>query len=221
MVWTYRIRELNSFRMEHELYPSENTIDPYEFHVFAFAVDPSTNLPIDIAQFTIADSLDGFTITSRGMEITKDFTYDAGSGSTTVEIVARALEVEVGRSKLIKALNMCMFATNWALTIASAYVVFSAVTKGRVDFMIVILYSSMAMAILSIQKFYINPPPFGTLLGMPRYTRLFYSLITHPPDALGFYSQATIVAICFTMLLYTATKSYLSAEGAVRSHEKA
>ena len=131
-------------------------------------MDPSTNLPVDIARLAIADSLDGFTVSTRGMEMTKDFVYNTGIGSKTVEIVAHALEVEISRSKFTQALNMCMFATNWGLTIASTYVVISAVTKGRVDFMVVILYSSMGVAILGIQKFYVNPPPFGEFLGMRR-----------------------------------------------------
>ena len=181
IVRIYRIQELVSFRTQHELNLSENSIDSYAFHVFAFVMDPSTNLPVDIAQFAIADSFDGLTISSHTVNITKNFTYNTGGGSIMVEVVARALEVEISRSKFMRGLTMSMFATNWALTIASAYIVFTAVTKGRVDFMVVILYGSMGMAILGIQKFYINPPPFGALLGMFRSARLFHSLITHPP----------------------------------------
>ena len=40
-------------------------------------------------------------------------------------------------------------------------------------------------------------------------------------DVVGFFSQATIVAICFMMLLYTATKSYLSSQGPSQTREKA
>jgi hypothetical protein len=180
MTRIYRTRELNSFRTKHELHRSEKFVDSRTFHAFAFAIDPATNLPVDIAQFTIANSFNDFTMSSRNMKVTKDFTYDTDSGPTTVEIIAHALEVEISRSKFAQALTMCMFATNWVLTIASAHIVFSAVTKGRVDFMAVILHSSVALAILGIRRLYVSPPPFGAFLGILCHNRPFHSLMIYP-----------------------------------------
>jgi hypothetical protein len=132
----------------------------------AFAIDPTTNVSVRIARFAVRNSLDGFTMTSRGRNVAEAFTYDTGSGTTTVEIEAHALEVEIRRSKLPQALTLCMFATNWVLTIVSTCIAFSAVTKGRVGFAAVILHGSMALAITGIRELYLSPPPFGAFLGM-------------------------------------------------------
>lgn len=166
-IGTHSIRKLNSFRTEHKLCQLQHSTDSYAFHTFAFAIDPATNVSLGIAQFAIGNSLSRFTISSRGRNVVRAFAYDTGSGATTVEIEARALEVEISRSKLPQALTMCMSATTWVLTIASSYITFSAVTKGRVGFAAVILHGSVAFAIASIRELYLSSPPFGAFLGMP------------------------------------------------------
>jgi hypothetical protein len=162
-VATHSIRKLNNFRTEHKLH--RHSTNSYAFHTFAFAIDPATNVSLGITQFAVGSSLNGFTISSRGRNVAKAFTYDTGSGATTVEIEARALEVEIRRSILPQALTMSMFTTTWVLTILSAYITFSAVTTGRVGFAAVILHGSVAFAIASIRGLYLSPPPFGAFLG--------------------------------------------------------
>ena len=63
-------------------------MDTYTFRAFVFAIDPVTNLSVDIARFTIADSADGFTVARLS---TRE--------DTTIGIGSRALEVEFRRSK--------------------------------------------------------------------------------------------------------------------------
>lgn len=188
--------------------------------MFGFAVDPSTNLPIDMARFAIANSVDGYTITSRTTNITKDFTYNTDSGPTTTEILAHGLEVGISRSGFTQALTMCMFVTTWVLTIVSTYFAFSAVKKGRVDFAIVILHASIVLAISGIQKIYTSPPPFGISLGMLLCRASVVQPDGIPLDTWGSFSQAAIVAFCSMMLLFTATKSYLSTKWPSKSREK-
>jgi len=187
------IRELHTFWTGHELHPSGPSADSYTFHVFAIAVDPVTNLSVNIAQFAIVNSLDGFTISSRGAEAMKRFNYDTDGGPKTVEIESRALDVQIRHSKSAKMLNICIFATNWALTLVSTYIACKATTTGRVDFAVVLVHGSMVLAISSIRKLYVSPPPFGAFT-----------------DSVGFFSQIAIVALSSVMLLYTASKSYLS-----------
>ena len=172
---TNSILKFSSFRTEHELRPSRHSLHSYTFETFGFVVDTTTNLSVDIAQLTIADSLDGFTTSSRGMKTIKQFVYDTGGAHKTVEIEARALEVEIRRSRLAQTLTMCMLATNWALTIASTYATFEAVTYGRVNFAAVIAHGSIALAITGIRQLYLGPPPFGALLGScPTFTPAGY-----------------------------------------------
>jgi len=198
------IRELNSFRTNHELHPSGSSVYSYAFHAFAFAVNPATNVSVDIARFAITNPSDSFTTSSRSTNVTKGFVYDTDSGPTTVEIVAHALDVEISHSRLTQGISLCMFATNWILTITSAYITFSAVTKGRVGFAVVILHGSMVFAILGIRGLYASSPPFGAFL-----------------DAVGLFSQITIAVACSTVLFHTAVKSYLPARVSSRSPDKA
>lgn len=177
MARMYRIWGLNSFRTEHGLHPLESPANSYAFAVFAFAIDPITNLSVDIGQFTIANSFDGFTTSARDTKMMKDFTYNADSGPRTVEIVAHVLEVEICRSKSARALAFCMFTTNWALTIMSAYLAFSAIRTGRVSFAMVILHASMMLAIPSIRSLYVSLEPLGAFSGMFRHTPLLHSLM--------------------------------------------
>ena len=91
-----------------------------------------------------------------------------------MEIEAHALEVKIRESILLQALTMCMFTTTWVLTILLAYITFSAVMKGKVGFMAVILHSSVAFAIASIWELYLSPPPFGAFLGTLLITAPFH-----------------------------------------------
>lgn len=97
--------------------------------------------------------------------MTKQFVYDTSSGRKTLEVEARALEVEIRHSNLAQAFTMCVFATNWALTIASTYTAFEAMAQGRVNFAAAIAHGSIALAIVSIRQLYLGPPPFGAFLG--------------------------------------------------------
>ena len=165
-IGTGSIRELHTFWTGHELHPSGPSIGSYTFRVFAIAIDPATNRSVNIAQFAIANPLGGFTISSRDTKTMERFAYDADSGPTTVEIESRALDVDIRRSKSAHILNVCIFTTNWVLTLVSAYIAGKAATNGRVDFAVVMVHGSMALAIPNIRKLYISPPPFGAFIGI-------------------------------------------------------
>lgn len=123
---------------------TKHSVDSYSFHVFAFALDPVTNLSVDIAQLAFTDSLDGFTTSARGMKMTKVITTNVGGEQATKEIECHFLEAEIRRSKLSQALGLCILTTTWILTLLSVLRTFAAVTKGRVDFAEVALHSLMA-----------------------------------------------------------------------------
>jgi hypothetical protein len=83
-----------------------------------------------------------------------------------VEVKSRMLTVVIRYSTLALALTACMFTANWVLTLASLYIAFSAVTKGRVTWSAFMLHGTMALVIPSIRKLYLCPPPFGVFLGV-------------------------------------------------------
>jgi hypothetical protein len=157
------------FATEHKLHPSGRfpiPFDSYSFQVFAYAMDPATNQSADVARFSIPFSPDGFTVRSHETEVTKKFTCNTDNGPTTVEVKSRMLTVVIRYSVFTLALTMCMFAANWALTLTSLYITFSAMTKGRVTWSAFTLHGTMALAIPWIRKLYLCPPPFGVFLGL-------------------------------------------------------
>ena len=130
-------------------------MDTYTFRAFVFAIDPVTNLSVDIARFAFADSADGFTVARLS---TRE--------DTTIGIGSRALEVEFRRSKPSgSTITMCMLAMSWALTLVSAYITLVAMTKGRIDSTTITIHASTVLGILGIWIVYADGQPFRADLG--------------------------------------------------------
>ena len=160
---------LEKFETVHEMRASERfrgPLDPYTFQLFAFAINPADNLSIDIAQFSVPGSPNGFTVSSHEADVTNQFMYGAGSGSEIMQAKSRALTITIQYSAFTLALTACMFIANWALTLASLSITFSAIKRGRVTWSAFMLHNTMAFVILSIRKLYLCPPPFGVFLGV-------------------------------------------------------
>ena len=194
------------FETEHELHASSRfpvPFDSYTFQAFVFAINPVSNQSVDIAQFTVPSSPDGFTIYFTDVDVEKRFTYDTGEGSTTVEVKSRLLTVVIRYSALTLTLTTCMFATNWVLTFASMYIAISATTEGSVTWSAFVLHGTMALIIPSIRNLYLCPPPFGVYLGMiyalPRSAKTQLPFL----DTVGFFSQLIILFFCSTALLHS------------------
>ena len=157
------------FETEHELHPLGRfpvPFDSYTFQAFAFAINPTSNQSVDIARFLVPSSPNGFAICSNDTEVVRQFIYNTSDGPATVEVKSRLLTAVIRYSTLALALTACMFVANWALTLASLYIAFSAMTKGRVTWSAFTLHGTMALVIPSIRSLYLCPPPFGAYLGV-------------------------------------------------------
>lgn len=198
------IRELSSFKTEHDLHPSTHNTDSYTLHLFAFAIDPSTNLSINIHRFEVPNSLDGFTISSSATRVVKEFSYITTNGFTVTGVDSSALTVEIKRSDLSQALNVCILVTSWVLTLGLAYVTVTGARNGRVDFMVLFLYVSVALAIASLRRLLVSqPPPFGEYV-----------------DTVGSLSQIAVMTLSSVALAYNLLKPYPSRKIYPRSLEK-
>lgn len=162
---------LDKFETVHEMRASgrfPEPLDSYTFQLFAFAINPADNLSVDIAQFSVPSSPNGFIVSSpvHEADVTNQFTYDAGNGSEMIQVKSRALTITIQYSAFTLALTACMSVANWALTLASLCITLSAIKKGRVTWSAFILHNTMTLVILSIRKLYLCPPPFGVFLGV-------------------------------------------------------
>jgi hypothetical protein len=59
------------------------------------------------------------------------YTYDSGTGQTTMEVHSRVVYIEAKRSRFAQALTLCLFLVNWALSVSSIYIVLLVVYPGR------------------------------------------------------------------------------------------
>ena len=161
---------LDKFKTVHEMRASghfPNPLDSYTLQIFAVAINPANNLSVNIAQFSVPDSSNGFTVSSSSHEVdvTNQFVHDVGNGSEIMQVKPRTLTITIQYSAFTLALTACMFIANWALTLASLCITFSAIRKGRVTWSAFMLHNTMALVILSIRKLCLYPQPFGVFLG--------------------------------------------------------
>lgn len=141
-------------------------LDSYSVQLFAFGINPVNNLSVDIAQFPAPTAPTGFTVSSHYADVMDKFTYDTGNGSEITRVKSRALTLTIRYSAFALALTTCMFATNWALTLASLCITFSTMKKGRITWSAFALHSTMALVVPSIRRLYLCPLPFGAFLGV-------------------------------------------------------
>ena len=143
-------------------------LDSHSLQLFAFAINPADNLPVDIARFSVPSSPNGFTVSSRfhSTYVPNQFTYNTGNGSETIQVNSRALSIVIQYSSFTLVFTGCMFITNWVFALASLCITLSAMKKGRVTWPALALNSTMVLVVHSIRKLYLCPLPFGTILGV-------------------------------------------------------
>jgi hypothetical protein len=167
----HSVRGLYSFSMVHVI---ENGVqyfcpdDWYSFSAFVFAVESATNKSVPIITFEIGSSGSGdFGSTSEVVPSTNQFTYNNGSGSTTVGVKSHTILAGVGRSVPARALTYSMFAINWILAFCSIITTSVAFNRGAGggDFGITLLPVTLILTIPAIRNIYVGSPPFGIFLG--------------------------------------------------------
>lgn len=208
MIIAHSIRELSSFKTEHALHPSAHKTDSCTLHLFAFAIDPSEDLPINIHLFEVPNSLDGFTISSSSGRAAEEFSYVTAGGLGVVRVESSTLVVEIGRSDSLRALNACILVTSWVLTLGLACITVMGARKGRTDFVVLFLYVSVVLAIGSLQRLLVSPPPFGECIGGFLWPPVFGPVSSSHefPETIGFLSQITVMTISSVVLVYNVPK---------------
>ena len=151
----------------------------YSFSAFAFAIDPATNNSVHIVTLGIFDTPGDFIIRSHDAGDVIEFTYDSGNGMMTTEIESRLLRAEITRSAVAKALAICMFIANWALTIGSVYTTaLVAFRRLEANSVVAALPFSALLTIPTIRPPHPDSPPLTISIGelcMPQFL-LFHGL---------------------------------------------
>ena len=152
--------------------PTQDLVVPfkrYSFYASTFAIDPVTNGSVQIATFGILDTLGSFAIRSYDAAGASNFTYESGDGLVTVKIESRVLRAEIERSRMVKALAVCLFIGNWVMTVSSVYTTaLVVVDELEANSMIAALPFSALLATPTIRSLYISSPLLEFSFGKPR-----------------------------------------------------
>ena len=134
-----------------------------------FAIDKATNESIPIITLIAGRAPENFDMSFTEAETTSNFTYDSATGPTTISVGSRVVHMEARRSQFTRALTMCLFLVNWALTTCSIYitvlVVFKRVKKNEGTLFLPV---TIILTIPTLRDLYPSSLPFGIFLGKSR-----------------------------------------------------
>ena len=139
---------------------------------FAFVIEKATNTAIPIIALVAGEAPNYFDISSKAMETTSNYTYDSGTGETTIEVPSKVIYIQATRSLFTRALTICLLLVNWALTIGSIYIMLIAIFKEEgVNEAVILLPITIILTIPTLRSLYPGSPPFGIYIGKPQALR--------------------------------------------------
>jgi hypothetical protein len=165
------MQDLIGFNMDHRIDLFQQYTAPFDTYFLSalvFVVEKTTNKSVPITGLAVGDPLNNFITSSVDTETKSNYTYDSGTGPTTVVVESRVLKATVERSMLAKAFTMCMLTVNWALTAGSVYITLVVANKRvthRVTDAVPLVPVTVILTIPAIRALYVGSPPFGIFLG--------------------------------------------------------
>jgi len=164
----------DGFVVDHPLHGLARDMAPFDTYDAAatmFAIDKATNETVPIITFAAGWGPKNFLVSSENWGTLSNFTYDNGTGPTTVEVESSFIIITVKRSQLARAFTICMLLINSALTAGSVYVTVLVLTKkGRegVNEGIFLFPISVVLTIPTLRSLYPGSHPFGLYIGGSR-----------------------------------------------------
>jgi len=148
--------------------------DTYTFSILAFVIDKGSNQSVPIVTFTASQAPNNPNISSVEVETTSNYTYDSETGPATIIVDSRLVHIEATRSWFARALTMCLFLVNWALTVGSIYIVLVIFGRGGIDDAVLLLPVTIILTIPTLRNLYSCPLSFGIFIGKPRAPRSWF-----------------------------------------------
>jgi len=140
--------------------------ETYSLTALVFVIEKATNNSLPVITFEAGEGTSGFDISSFDIQKKSSWTYDPGTGPTTVVAEASLIEITVRRSQLAQAFTVCLLIINSALTVGSAYVTLLAVVRREaVNDTVLLLPVTVVLTIPALRSLYVGSPPFGIYLG--------------------------------------------------------
>ena len=153
--------------------PALVPFDAYVLTALMFVIEKATNKSVPIIALAAGEGPDNFVVSSFEDETRSNYTYNPGTGPTTVEVDSNAVVMIVKRSQLAKAFTLCLFIVNIGLAFGSTYVTFVAFSRrGKVHEGVLLLPVTIILTIPTLRGLYAGSPPFGIYLGTSQVLRL-------------------------------------------------
>jgi len=132
-------------------------------------IERATNRPIPIVTIMTGRAPENFDMSSVEVDTMRNYTYDSDTGPTTISVASRIVHMEARRSRFTRALTMCLFLVNWALTTCSIYITVLVVFR-RVNTNdgILFLPVTIVLTIPALRILYPSSPPLGIFIGKSR-----------------------------------------------------
>ena len=134
-----------------------------------FVIDKTTNESIPIVTLIAGRAPENFDMSFVEVETTSNYTYGSDTGPTTINVHSRVVHMEARRSRFTRALTMCLFLVNCALTTCSIYitvlVIFRRVEKNDGTLFLPV---TIILTIPTLRSLYPSSLPFGIFLGKTR-----------------------------------------------------
>ena len=144
--------------------------DSYEITALAFAIEKATNQSLPIIAFAAGEGPDGFIVSSHRESVRSNFTYDSGTGPTTVEVASSIALIKIKRSLLARAFTMCLLLVNSGLAVGSTYVMLLVFfRRDELDSTVLLLPVTIVLTIPTLRGLFPNSPPFGIYIGEHKY----------------------------------------------------
>ena len=160
---------IDVFQVDHtmDIYaPALVPFDAYVLTALMFVIEKATNRSVPNIALAAGEGPDNFVVSSFQDETRSNYTYNPGTGPTTIEVDSNVVVMVVKRTQLAKAFTLCLLIVNLALAFGSTYVTFVAFTKkGKVHEGVLLLPVTIILTIPALRGLYAGSPPFGIYLG--------------------------------------------------------
>ena len=160
---------LTVFDVNHSIDTSTMSIAPFDAYSLtasAFVIEKATNKSVPIVAFAAGEATDSFVVSSVETETKSNYTYDSGSGPTTVEVESSVIYIKAKRTQLAQAFALCLLLVNWALTIGSTYITLLVVfRKEEINDSVLLFPVTIVFAIPTLRSLYAGSPQSGIVTG--------------------------------------------------------
>ena len=146
--------------------------DVYYLYALVFVIEKATNKSIPIIAFAAGETPDNFVISSIQLQAKSNYTYDPGTGPTTVEVDSNLITITAKRSPLAQAFTVCLMSVNSVLAISSTCVTLLVLfSREGVDNAVLLLPVTIVLTIPALRSLYVGSPPFGIYIGRAQALR--------------------------------------------------